>query len=136
MSAYEVEPIRSCSAGEGFDAFDLLEMLRPAADEEGGKVRACTPHGSYTFDIVGFDDFGDGDVLLRLRPLSKPRIPEPGLWGVVEACDGGEPEPRMPRTYVRDSLRDEDPHWTAVGHGVRVEWDDLIDPVLVREGVA
>ena len=67
--------------------------------------------------------------------VRKPRIPEPGLWGVVEAIDASD-QSRMPRMFLRDAVDDEDPHWVVVGGNVRVEWDDLIDPVLVREGVA
>jgi len=65
------------------------------------------------------------------------RIPEPGLWGVVEA--GADQRIRQP--FLRDNLK------TNVGSGWvsiygppetekrRVEWADLIDPTLIREGV-
>jgi hypothetical protein len=52
-----------------------------------------------------------------------PRIPEPGLWGVVE--DGGEQWVRGLEGWVR-----------ATSQGMHMNWYDLIDPVLVREGVA
>jgi len=60
-----------------------------------------------------------------------PRIPEPGLWGVVKAStqEGG---------YVRRWVRDgghENAEWVAIEATMRREWDDLIDPVLIREGV-
>lgn len=55
-----------------------------------------------------------------------PRIPEPGLWGVVRAHNVGH---RIDRDWVRypEGWRDAN-DWLA-------EWDDLIDPVLVREGI-
>lgn len=55
---------------------------------------------------------------------TKPaRIPEPGLWGVVEA-DGYR--------WVR--FHNGDYHWGNSG-GNASAWDDLIDPTLIREGV-
>jgi hypothetical protein len=61
-----------------------------------------------------------------------PRIPEPGLWGVVEA------HPRTkgtrPVRFVRDSMSADEP-WVAIADGSGWDWDDLIDPVLVRPGI-
>ena len=52
-----------------------------------------------------------------------PRIPEPGLWGVVEDSAG-------------DVWICTEPHrWTRIVDGVEWPWVDLIDPVLIREGV-
>ena len=73
---------------------------------------------------------GYGDLAIQIEAQVKPaRIPEPGLWGVVEAtysgwhrgswvhCDGD----------VWRSLRDDGHEW--------VTWTSLVDPVLVREGI-
>ena len=55
-----------------------------------------------------------------------PRIPEPGLWGVVEAGSNAHPTRRK---------------WVRYGMGWRdltgnpQQWSDLIDPTLVRPGV-
>ena len=61
--------------------------------------------------------------------VRKPRIPEPGLWGVVEA-----------------GVKQHDArcHWINLGGHWRPDdtdeydrmWADLVDPILVREGVA
>jgi len=54
-----------------------------------------------------------------------PRIPEPSLYGVVSSEDD-----RGLTTYF----------WHSHGgwhgeNGSLVEWDDLVDPVLVRDGI-
>jgi hypothetical protein len=60
-----------------------------------------------------------------------PRIPEPGLWGVVEAhTEDGEER----RRFVRHDDAHDGRAWER--RGVRRAWDELIDPVLVREGVS
>jgi hypothetical protein len=55
-----------------------------------------------------------------------PRIPEPGLWGVVEAA-------RYAST--RRWVHHEEERWIS-DTGAILRWEDLRDPVLVREGVA
>ena len=73
------------------------------------------------------------DLADQIEAQTKPpRIPEPGLFGIVEATVHGD---EMPRFYIRDSWADEGPLWVALGGSRREEWDDLIDPVLIREGV-
>jgi len=53
-----------------------------------------------------------------------PRIPEPGLWGVVEAGPGERGRwIKTPHRWLHDS-------------GMRSsDWDDLIDPTLIRDGI-
>jgi len=77
---------------------------------------------------------GNGNVSQRLRQLHdaidrqapKPRIPEPGKWGVVAA---------------RKSIGDTSYHFVNWGgtwvtsEGYAYSWDGLIDPVLIREGI-
>jgi len=68
----------------------------------------------------GYEDIAD-----QIEAQTKPaRIPEPGLWGVVEA--GGY-------RWVRYSLAGYD-DWVDL-LGKQNEWDVLIDPTLIREGV-
>ena len=55
-----------------------------------------------------------------------PRIPEPGLWGVVEATGA-----TMPR---RRWIHHEEDRWVC-DTGVWRYWDDLVDPVLIRDGI-
>lgn len=69
--------------------------------------------------------------------IEPPRIPEPGLWGVVEARSSHNQI--LPSRYVRRYDRGNAGFdWVTV-HSVEVSrslrWDDLIDPVLVREGL-
>jgi len=68
-----------------------------------------------------------GDIADQIEAQTKPpRIPEPGLWGVVDAGAG-----RIP---VRRWVHHEEDWWVA-DTGDRVMWGDLEDPILVREGV-
>lgn len=55
-----------------------------------------------------------------------PRIPEPGPWGVVEAGTSKVP---MVRRWVRYGTGWRD------AFGGHEEWDNLLEPVLVREGI-
>lgn len=55
-----------------------------------------------------------------------PRIPEPGLWGVVEAWTDGIP--------IRRWVHHEEDRWVC-DTGERRNWEALSDPTLVREGV-
>jgi hypothetical protein len=64
----------------------------------------------------------------QIEEQTRPaRIPEPGIWGIVEASISVDPKRRK---YVRHSAGT----WFSMARGL-FEWDDLIDPVLVREGV-
>ena len=65
----------------------------------------------------------------QIEAQTKPaRIEEPGLWGVVEAnvLRG----PRVKWLHAPAGWQSIEPVATRVG-----EWDDLIDPVLIREGL-
>ena len=69
------------------------------------------------------DAFAD-QIEAQTKP---PRIPEPGLWGVVKS--------RGDR-YVRHTTDLGQYQWSRVGgDGLAIKWDELIDPILVREGV-
>ena len=63
-----------------------------------------------------------------------PRIPEPGLWGVVEAEAKGVNGNTV--TARKRWVRDEQGWIEVAGNGWRVsDFKYLVDPVLVREGV-
>jgi hypothetical protein len=61
-----------------------------------------------------------------------PRIPEPGLWGVVEAPDGAQ--------YVRIDTAPENHSWQLLGEPSAVDeryvrWSDIADPKPIRPGI-
>ena len=71
---------------------------------------------------AGFDTIPD-----QIEAQTKPaRIPEPGLWGVVEAKVAAV---YGPCNWVKDEYG-----WVSHS-GVTVKWDLLIDPILIRAGV-
>ncbi|WP_330473787.1 hypothetical protein [Terrabacter sp. C0L_2] len=61
-----------------------------------------------------------------------PRIPEPGLWGVVEASWDSKHPTTIPRA---EWMRTKGNEWRSCISNVAARWDDLVDPVLVRPGV-
>ena len=71
---------------------------------------------------------------------TKPaRIKEPGLWGVVEATFLNQ---RTRQPFLRDNIKENvGGGWVAI-YGPpgtdkrRVDWDSLIDPTLIREGLS
>jgi len=69
-----------------------------------------------------------------LREFANPTPPkpeEPGTWGVVEAACVHSP-------VRRHWMKHEDGNWYVVGtdnKNTPDDWDSLVDPVLVREGV-
>ena len=63
------------------------------------------------------------EIEAQTRPA---RIPEPGLWGVVRDGDG--------ERYVREAERPKW-RWNPIGKGRNVTWDDIVDPVLIRDGI-
>lgn len=65
-------------------------------------------------------------LVADLVALAEGRIAEPGTWGVVEAACTHDPT-------RREWTRHPDGDWYTKGGGD--EWSDLVDPVLVREGV-
>ena len=97
------------------------------------------------------DDYVSGarETLLWLRAVidnqveartPKPaRIEEPGLWGVVEATFLNQ---RTRQPFLRDNIKENvGGGWVAI-YGPpgtdkrRVDWDSLIDPTLIREGLS
>ena len=70
----------------------------------------------------------------QIEAQTKPaRIPEPGLWGVVEAYEF--PDRRGARRTFIHTCSEPDWPWGADGDTNHWKWDDLIDPTLIREGV-
>jgi len=74
-----------------------------------------------------------GQIEAQTRPT---RIPEPGVWGVVEA---GIPSHTLRRKFVRlDSPTRSVWVWIDAdgSSSARFIWDSLIDPTLIREGLS
>lgn len=70
------------------------------------------------------------DIAAQIEAQTKPpRIPEPGLWAVVQDSDGNY--------YVRDGIAGNSLWVIVFGEavGTRWSWDDLLGPVLVRPGI-
>ena len=63
-----------------------------------------------------------------------PRIPEPGLWGVVQATVAYEGSTYDARFVNHDGANAAHKSWHDAG-GKWWNWSELIDPVLIREGV-
>ena len=106
-----------------------------------GKFPGATPHvlrdtakrhregrtGGYNVTAPDFLDFIADQIEAQTKPA---RIPEPGLWGVVEASTD---QWKQRHEYVRvrtDGYGD----WTFSGGSVN--WVGLIDPTLIREGIS
>ena len=86
----------------------LIAMLRADADAR---------HGNIALHEVA------DQIEAQTKP---PRIPEPGLWGVVEATGATLPRRRW--------IHHEEGRWVC-DTGVWRYWDDLVDPVLIRDGI-
>ena len=93
--------------------------------EQTVKTLRIKANGSGMFQAGVLCELAD-QIEAQTKP---PRIPEPGLWGVVEASSTLLPVARRwvrhtgPSTCWRDAF------------GNSAVWDSLIDPTLVREGV-
>ena len=73
---------------------------------------------------AGTNGTGWARVAEQIEAQAKPpRIPEPGLWGVV--TDNGDD------VWVCT----EPGRWTRIADGVEWPWVDITDPVLIRDGV-
>ena len=80
------------------------------------------------------------DVLEQIEAQSKPaRIDEPGLWGVVEASRRElTGRPRIIDTegnWFKVSNTTGSCVWVHESSEYTANWTDLIDPVLIRDGV-
>lgn len=117
------------SAGE---ARMLVHMLRKDAQDDFDRAAADDPH-------VHGRGLASAEVRRRTanqieEQTRPPRIPEPGLWGVVEAA-ARRTGSNIPQTNRRHWSRDEG-GWAEVGGSFRVtDFKYLVDPVLVRPGI-
>jgi len=79
---------------------------------------------------TSFTDAAD-QIEAQVKPA---RIPEPGLWGVVEAYEF--PDRRDPRRTFIHTCSEPDWPWGADGDTNHWKWDNLIDPTLIHEGLS
>lgn len=118
----------------------LVTDVRPLVVLDLGALSADAPHLAIWADAVDLLRRYEsqlqsallGDIADQIEAQTKPpRIPEPGVWGVVEAKTG----PRGERTLLVRSAKASGADWTDVNDSQNWAWGDLYDPVLVREGV-
>jgi len=89
--------------------------------------------------LRAFDNNGDTSFTLAADQIEAqtkpPRIPEPGLWGVVEA--GSTELPDKPRRMYIHTGADIKWSWIATDSDEtnRWTWDNLADPTLIRDGI-
>ena len=93
--------------------------------------------GRFLYSLRATGNVEDRKIADQVEAQTKPaRIPEPGLWGVVDAT----------RQELNSSTRiDTQGRWVRVALGgcpwvhegtkYTAEWDHLIDPTLIREGI-
>jgi hypothetical protein len=102
--------------------FRQWPLVSDRPDAIRGYAREMRDHGHH----------GAADLLevIADKIAAQSRIPEPGLWGVVEADWKNSAGLNGVVRWVRHT----EDRW--ISHpGYFASWDDLIDPVLVREGV-
>lgn len=102
----------------------VIDALRQASSlVSGSQLRSEDGYGTH---FTGRFDCGRLAGQLEAQ-LPKPRIPEPGLWGVVEASISGSPE-------IRAWVRGID-WWVRLSDGAGIGWRHLLDPTLIRDGI-
>lgn len=92
-------------------------MLREVADEY------CTEDASILARFIA------AQIEKQTKP---PRIPEPGFDGAVQASDKCD----IDRVRWVRAWADEDTVRPWTNGGRHAAWDELIDPVLIREGLS
>jgi hypothetical protein len=97
------------------DPAAMVRMLRTAVRTRGPKLSAA------------INDLAD-EIETQIR---MPRIPEPGLWGVVNAHTLSLP---VKTKWVRMVTGVSSQQWLN-GEAEWVDWDELINPRLVRPGI-
>ena len=99
-------------------------------------LKAANPHGVPSIVLENLlstlrnsEYLGCEGVADQIEAQTKPpRIPEPGKYGVVKARTASLN--RLVQDWVSEGKL-----WRGLDTGTAVDWADLLDPVLVREGV-
>jgi len=98
----------------------MPEIKLTVTDDEASQLARALRYAGDAFDVS----------MCRIADqvkaqLPKPRIPEPGMWGVVKAEHRGATYLFVNWGRAWFCSDDIDPY----------DWDDLVDPVLIREGI-
>jgi hypothetical protein len=108
------------------DVTDVRPLVVLDLDDIGMSV------SDLVLDLRGIGSVAGEIVADQIEAQTKPqRIPEPGLWGVVEAHTKDNAERRQ---FGRVPETDEQ-HWIETDAMGWFEWRHLVDPVLVRDGI-
>jgi hypothetical protein len=131
--AYNPDPVRGLNYSCDSDAGNVVTDIRPLVvldPEDYSQIRGLIQGSSYLGPGAMTRPLTEA-IQQVLRKMAETRIPEPGLWGVVEAGAAREGSPlRGRRTWVRHSRG-----WVDTT-ALTYDWDSLIDPVLIREGLS
>jgi hypothetical protein len=102
---------------------------KPPARITGGQIRWAAENCLTEHAIEN----GHQKILLaiadQLDPQTKPVLPEPGRYAVVKAALAEYPD------AFHEEWVSEGKFWVSLDGGTRATWNELVDPVLVREGV-
>jgi hypothetical protein len=120
-------PEREGGAGPTRWAQFMASQLRPLVMLDAPQVDLNVAAG--LLRNAGFSELAR-QIEAQTKP---PRIPEPGLWGVVEATWSGNGETGIPRA---EWVRVKGNRWASSISNIHAAWSDLIDPVEIRKGVA
>jgi len=108
----------------------VLDLGDPALGITIAALRIATKDRGLELHTLALQNITD-----QIEAQTKPaRIPEPGLWGVVEAALIGTSGAQR-FTFINGSPTTAY-GWLCNDSGQGHRWDRLIDPTLIREGVA
>lgn len=115
------------------DVVEVRPLVVLDPDDREAAVALLAAYGRQYTDWTPSTDGPNIDRLQQaLRSLTRPpRIPEPGLYAVVDSITTGGDGPRR---FVRIDLGNN--CWMDMNGGNRSPWSFLASPVLVREGLS
>jgi hypothetical protein len=136
--AYSPDPEHGLNYTCDSDVFDVVRDIRPLVvldpkdyEQSSALAKALVEAMHAAGDKhSAANGVHPATVAVAIAALTKPpRIPEPGLWGVVEA--GTREDPNKRKAFVNYP----DEGWCADAVSA-YSWRNLVDPVLIREGLS